>query len=222
MPKFKHHRQNVKVDMTPLVDVAFLLLTFFMLTTSFKPPEEVTIELPRSHSDFKLPESNVMTINIAKDGRTVDLRMFTDPRGNDEVQKGSLLPKRGIAESSLPGSAVAPALMDGETYYWQIWGKITTTHGDERVEGPLSRFLYFQEFSSVQYLGLSAADKNTITDELIAILTELVNKRAAKSIKEYEIDRIVLDNGVVTRDEVFAILAAIKEKQVKVNSIYFR
>jgi hypothetical protein len=160
--------------------------------------------------------------NIAKDGRTVDLRMFTDPRGNDEVQKGSLLPKRGITESSLPGSAVAPALMDGETYYWQIWGKITTTHGDERVEGPLSRFLYFQEFSSVQYLGLSAADKNTITDELIAILTELVNKRAAKSIKEYEIDRIVLDNGVVTRDEVLAILAAIKEKQVKVNSIYFR
>ncbi len=69
MPKFKHHRQNVKVDMTPLVDVAFLLLTFFMLTTQFKPPEEVSIELPRSHSDFKLPESNVMTINIAKDGR---------------------------------------------------------------------------------------------------------------------------------------------------------
>jgi len=69
MPKFKHHRQNVKVDMTPLVDVAFLLLTFFMLTTQFKPPEEVTIELPRSHSDIKLPESDVMTINIAKDGR---------------------------------------------------------------------------------------------------------------------------------------------------------
>ncbi len=69
MPKFKHHRQNVRVDMTPLVDVAFLLLTFFMLTTQFKPPEEVTIELPRSHSDIKLPESDVMTINIAKDGR---------------------------------------------------------------------------------------------------------------------------------------------------------
>ncbi len=69
MPKFKHHRQNVRVDMTPLVDVAFLLLTFFMLTTQFKPPEEVAIELPRSHSDFKLPESDVMTVNIAKDGR---------------------------------------------------------------------------------------------------------------------------------------------------------
>jgi biopolymer transport protein ExbD len=69
MPKFKPKRMGVKIDMTPLVDVAFLLLTFFMLTTQFRPPEEVSIELPSSHSDFKLPESDVMTISLAKDGR---------------------------------------------------------------------------------------------------------------------------------------------------------
>jgi biopolymer transport protein ExbD len=69
MPKFKPHRQGVRIDMTPLVDVAFLLLTFFMLTTQFKPTDEVTIVLPSSHSEFKLPESDVMTINIATDGR---------------------------------------------------------------------------------------------------------------------------------------------------------
>jgi biopolymer transport protein ExbD len=55
--------------MTPLVDVAFLLLTFFMLTTQFKPTEEVTIILPSSHSVYKLPESDVMTVNVAEDGR---------------------------------------------------------------------------------------------------------------------------------------------------------
>jgi biopolymer transport protein ExbD len=69
MPKFKPHRQGVRIDMTPLVDVAFLLLTFFMLTTQFKPQEEVSIVLPSSHSDYKLPESDVMTINLAQDGR---------------------------------------------------------------------------------------------------------------------------------------------------------
>jgi biopolymer transport protein ExbD len=69
MPKFRPHRQGVRIDMTPLVDVAFLLLTFFMLTTQFKPTDEVTIVLPSSHSEFKLPESDVMTINIATDGR---------------------------------------------------------------------------------------------------------------------------------------------------------
>jgi biopolymer transport protein ExbD len=69
MPKFKPHRQGVRIDMTPLVDVAFLLLTFFMLTTQFKPQEEVSIVLPSSHSENKLPESDVLTINLAQDGR---------------------------------------------------------------------------------------------------------------------------------------------------------
>jgi biopolymer transport protein ExbD len=71
MPKFKPHRAGVRIDMTPLVDVAFLLLTFFMMTTQFKPAEEVTIVLPASHSEFKLPESNVITINIAKEATAV-------------------------------------------------------------------------------------------------------------------------------------------------------
>jgi len=69
MPKIKKARIPVKIDMTPMVDVAFLLLTFFMLTTQFRPPEEVQIVLPSSHSAFKLPESNVMLITISKDGR---------------------------------------------------------------------------------------------------------------------------------------------------------
>jgi biopolymer transport protein ExbD len=69
MSKFKANRQAVRIDMTPLVDVAFLLLTFFMLTTQFKPEEEVTIILPSSHSDYKLPESDVMIVNVAQDGR---------------------------------------------------------------------------------------------------------------------------------------------------------
>lgn len=55
--------------MTPMVDVAFLLLTFFMLTTQFRPPEEVTVILPESNSNLKLPESNVMTITIEQKGR---------------------------------------------------------------------------------------------------------------------------------------------------------
>jgi biopolymer transport protein ExbD len=69
MPKIKKARVGIKLDMTPMVDVAFLLLTFFMLTTQFKPQEDVTVELPSSHSAFKLPESDVMMITVSKDGR---------------------------------------------------------------------------------------------------------------------------------------------------------
>jgi len=56
------------MDMTPMVDVAFLLLTFFMLTTSFKPAEEVQITLPVSHSAIKLPESDVIVLTVNKTG----------------------------------------------------------------------------------------------------------------------------------------------------------
>ncbi|PIU45148.1 MAG: biopolymer transporter ExbD [Ignavibacteriales bacterium CG07_land_8_20_14_0_80_59_12] len=69
MPKFKKPRIPVKIDMTPMVDVAFLLLTFFMLTTQFRPPEAVEIILPSSHSEFKLPDVNIATVTIGKDGR---------------------------------------------------------------------------------------------------------------------------------------------------------
>ena len=69
MPKIKQKRVGIKMDMTPMVDVAFLLLTFFMLTTSFKPAEEVQIVLPSSHSAFKLPEVDVMTVTLSKDNR---------------------------------------------------------------------------------------------------------------------------------------------------------
>lgn len=71
MPKIKKHRLGVSIDNTPLVDVGFLLLTFFMLTTQFKPPEEVAIILPSSHSAFKLPDANVMSITISKDNRVL-------------------------------------------------------------------------------------------------------------------------------------------------------
>lgn len=65
----KKPRVGIRMDMTPMVDVAFLLLTFFMLTTQFKPPETVQIDLPSSHSAFKLPESDVMIITISDSGR---------------------------------------------------------------------------------------------------------------------------------------------------------
>ncbi len=69
MPKIKPKRLGVAIDMTPMVDVAFLLLTFFMLASNFRPAEEVQIALPSSTSEIKLPESDVLTINVAKDGR---------------------------------------------------------------------------------------------------------------------------------------------------------
>ncbi len=69
MPKIHRKRVGFKLDMTPMVDVGFLLLTFFMLTTQFKPSEDIQITLPTSHSAFKVPNADVITLSIGKDGQ---------------------------------------------------------------------------------------------------------------------------------------------------------
>jgi biopolymer transport protein ExbD len=67
----KKRRIPVVIDMTPMVDIAFLLLIFFMSTTVFKKPEEVGVQLPLSHSVRKLPETGVIVITVTKDGTTL-------------------------------------------------------------------------------------------------------------------------------------------------------
>lgn len=65
----KLKRVGIKIDMTPMVDVAFLLLIFFMSTSQFDPPQKVPITLPDSHSNLKVPESDVMVLGIDKESR---------------------------------------------------------------------------------------------------------------------------------------------------------
>ena len=69
MPKIKKKRVGFKLDMTPMVDVAMLLLTFFMMTTQFRPEDATAIDLPSSHAPFKMPETDIMTVTINKEGR---------------------------------------------------------------------------------------------------------------------------------------------------------
>ena len=70
MPKIKKKRIGFKIDMTPMVDVAMLLLTFFMMTTVFRPDEATAIDLPSSHAPFKMPETDVMIVTVNREGRT--------------------------------------------------------------------------------------------------------------------------------------------------------
>jgi biopolymer transport protein ExbD len=68
MSKIKKGRVGVTLDMTAMVDVAFLLLIFYMSTTQFKPPEQVQVELPESHANLKVPDTNLLTVYVDKEG----------------------------------------------------------------------------------------------------------------------------------------------------------
>ncbi|KPE49588.1 ExbD/TolR family protein [Chryseobacterium indologenes] len=69
MARVKPKRHGVITDMTAMCDVAFLLLTFFILTTQFKKPDVEQIKPPSSISEKLLPDASLMTINATPDGK---------------------------------------------------------------------------------------------------------------------------------------------------------
>jgi biopolymer transport protein ExbD len=64
MPSVKIAKKSTDTDMTPFVDIAFLLLSFFIMATKFKPPEPVKVETPNSVSSEKLKTENSVLITI--------------------------------------------------------------------------------------------------------------------------------------------------------------
>ena len=69
MARVKPKRHNIRVDMTAMTDVSFLLLTFFILTAQFAKPDIETITTPSSISEKLLPDGSLMTILSTTDGR---------------------------------------------------------------------------------------------------------------------------------------------------------
>ncbi len=69
MGKIKIKKADVWIDMTPMSDVMVLLLTFFMLTSTFVKNEAVKVNAPGSVSEIKVPETEVLQIIVDKDGK---------------------------------------------------------------------------------------------------------------------------------------------------------
>ena len=69
MSRPKIARQSTNIDMTAMCDVAFLLLSFFILTTKFKPAEAITVTPPSSVAAKVAPQKDFVLITIDKDGK---------------------------------------------------------------------------------------------------------------------------------------------------------
>ncbi len=69
MPSVKIAKKSLDYDMTPFVDIAFLILTFFIMATKMKPPAPVDITTPNSVSTETLPENDALLVEIDKTGR---------------------------------------------------------------------------------------------------------------------------------------------------------
>jgi biopolymer transport protein ExbD len=93
MPKIKIPRHNISLDMTAMCDVAFLLLSFFILTTTFRPEEPIAVDSPSSISDLEMPEKGNVIISIGKKGEVF--------YGIDAIDRAEVL-KAVAGETGLP------------------------------------------------------------------------------------------------------------------------
>lgn len=64
MPSVKMPRKSTDTDMTPFVDIAFLILSFFIMATKFKPKEPVETKIPNSVSSDELPENDAVMVVV--------------------------------------------------------------------------------------------------------------------------------------------------------------
>lgn len=102
----KRSGRKVHVDMTPMVDVAFLLLTFFMLTTTFRSDGALPVQLPASRSVREMPEAPELMVTVGRDGGVV----VTLPGESVRERFFSTVIAGSLKQQGIGGQAVADSL----------------------------------------------------------------------------------------------------------------
>ncbi|MBZ4044666.1 ExbD/TolR family protein [Flavobacterium hibisci] len=111
--KVRSKKQNSKVDLTAMVDLAFLLITFFMLTTTLSKPQSMSLGLPdkdedeSKNKDIKVDEKRTMTIMMGENNKLIYYMGLLDtpiagPKdiayGKDGIRKELLARKKSVIE----------------------------------------------------------------------------------------------------------------------------
>lgn len=144
MSKIKAKRIGFRIDMTPMVDVAFLLLTFFMLTTKFRPPEAVKIDIPTSHSQMKLPESDVLTVTVGADN-SVHMGVSSQPARERIFET--------VVKPTLQKSGLSPAAVRDSLRHFRL-AESFRVNIDE-----LDRYIIMARFANQRLRPVIKADK---------------------------------------------------------------
>jgi len=112
MPSVKIVKKSTDTDMTPFVDVAFLILSFFIMATKFKPPEPVEINTPNSVSTKKMSEKDGILVQIDKDGRvffTIQAEKHPDIK-YDIIKNLNTTRNLGLTEAEMRNFVKTPAI----------------------------------------------------------------------------------------------------------------
>jgi biopolymer transport protein ExbD len=193
MPKVKIPRKSTTVDMTAMCDVAFLLLSFFILATKQKPPEVLAVAVPNSVST-KIASDKAILITITKDGRTF-LMLGADAKKKEILENINLTKALGLSPAEL-----------------QKWGKqsyIGTPFN--LVKGTLA---LATEMPADRAAGIPTDSTN---NEMIDWMRSVTNVFGAAQVEQRELEKILLIKG--DQDALYPKFKSIKEA-FKKNEIY--
>jgi biopolymer transport protein ExbD len=112
MPHIKMSKKSTDTDMTPFVDIAFLILSFFIMATKFKPPEPVEITTPNSVSSEILEESDAILITIDKNSKVyINISSPKDQSKLDQIISGINTSRNlGLSPSEIQNFKKAPII----------------------------------------------------------------------------------------------------------------
>lgn len=149
MPSVKIPKKSTSTDMTPFVDVAFLILTFFIMATKFKPAEPVEIKPPSSVSTKDLPETDALMVTFDSTGRVFfSVLADFDPMVKYNVIKHVNETRTlGLTENEMKNFVKAPAVGVPFSQLKQLLAVPAEDHGSVKQPGiPLDSLggeLYF-------------------------------------------------------------------------------
>ncbi|MEO6893960.1 MAG: biopolymer transporter ExbD [Ginsengibacter sp.] len=159
MARAKIKRGSTSVDMTPMCDVAFLLLTFFILAAKFKPPEVIEVTTPTSVSNKVAAEKDFLRVTISKDNK-VFLSM-------DPSMKGDVLDQLG-KERNISFSA-----QDKQNFI-----------NSQFIATPISQLNQFDQLKPEQIKGanLPGIPVDSTNNELTSWISAAVNARMGETL----------------------------------------
>jgi biopolymer transport protein ExbD len=181
----KKGRPNIVLDMTPMVDIGFLLVIFFMTTTRFREPQAIEITLPpeiANETTKPVAESNLLTINIMADG-TIQQNMAKDAPTVVPVDSLDAL----VSKTKEDNIKKQPVHIDGRT-------GIQYESGAEFLQR-YKEFLERNKNKDIPKQVLDSLDK--VRDEKICRLTVLI-----KVSRESSYDKVVAVMDAVQQNQI--------------------
>jgi biopolymer transport protein ExbD len=189
--KKRGKKMSTRVDFTPMVDLGFLLITFFMLTTSMNKPQTMEINMPvkdeKVENESKVKASQAVTVLLAKDDKVV--YYFIDPvTGEPQTPQITNFGAGGIRATLLKENKQRNPRLDSIPIYKDMLNKGSIS--EEQYKGYLSGIRGYKEALIVVIKASDKSRYNNLVDILDEMLICNIGRYAVVDITEPEVEML--------------------------------